>query len=403
VLNRRGVHLLRSSLTVEAVPWLERGRAVASDVGDHYSVARASANLGVARFDLGDPHGGLAEAEDGLRLAISHGLEELVGRISQTVAFLCWADFDLAEGLARMEEAERYTEEHDLNGHLMCILATEVTWKTELGRWDEAMDEAHDLLYVRNTGRASRVEPLTVIGLLGARRGDRDDVWAYLDEARDFIAKSQTLGYQGPLAVARGEAYLLEGRIDEIREEVMPWYDEAVRLGEPETLADLALVVWRAGLVADAPEGLRDPEALSMAGRHRQAYEFWDRVGSPYKAAWALLDSDDEVDIREARAHFDRLGAAVLVARCDEKLRSIGARVPRGVRASTRANVGGLTDREVEVLDLLDEGLRNAEIAARLHLSEKTVGHHVSAILAKLGASSRTEAVRRARDLAAVG
>ena len=59
--------------------------------------------------------------------------------------------------------------------------------------------------------------------------------------------------------------------------------------------------------------------------------------------------------------------------------------MPRGARASTRANVGGLTDREVEVLDLLDEGLRNAEIAERLHLSEKTVGHHVSAILAKLG------------------
>ena len=97
------------------------------------------------------------------------------------------------------------------------------------------------------------------------------------------------------------------------------------------------------------------------------------------------------------------LGAAVLVARCDDKLRSIGAKVPRGARASTRANVGGLTDREVEVLELLDEGLRNADIAARLHLSEKTVGHHVSAILAKLGASSRTEAVRRARDLAATG
>ena len=140
-----------------------------------------------------------------------------------------------------------------------------------------------------------------------------------------------------------------------------------------------------------------------MSGRHREAATFWTRAGAPYRAAWALLDSDDEVDLREARAMFERLGAAVLVERSDVKLRSIGAKVPRGARASTRANVGGLTDREVEVLDLLDEGLRNAEIAERLHLSEKTVGHHVSAILAKLGASSRLEAVRRARDLASVG
>ncbi|HET7901417.1 MAG TPA: response regulator transcription factor, partial [Candidatus Nanopelagicales bacterium] len=127
----------------------------------------------------------------------------------------------------------------------------------------------------------------------------------------------------------------------------------------------------------------------------------WLRAGAPYRAAWALLDSDDEIDVREARSRFDQLGATVLVARCDARLRSIGAKVPRGARASTRANVGGLTDRESEVLDLIAEGLRNAEIAARLHLSEKTVAHHVSAILQKLGASSRTEAVRRVRDLTA--
>ena len=401
VLSRRGVHHLRASDNLAALPWLERGLALARDAGDTYTVARAGSNLGVAHYLLGETDRGIREVDEGLRVALASGEEEMAGRIYQTVAGLTWLEFDLIEAHARMEEAERYTAEHDLNGHLMCVLATEVTWKLELGRWDEAMDEAHDLLYVRNTGRASRVEPLTVIGLLGARRGDRTDVWAYLDEARDYIAKSQTVGYQAPLATARGEAYLLEGRIDEIRAEVLPWYDEAVRLADEEVLPDITMVVWRAGLIGEAPEGLRDPEALAIAGRYREAHDFWERVGAPYKAAWALLDSDLEVDIREARALFDRLGAAVLVTRCDDKLRSIGAKVPRGARPSTRSNVGGLTDREVEVLDLLDEGLRNAEIAARLHLSEKTVGHHVSAILAKLGASSRTEAVRRARDLAA--
>ena len=302
-----------------------------------------------------------------------------------------------------MEEAERYTAEHDLHGHLMCVLATEITMKLDLGRWDEAMEEAHDLLYVRNTGRASRIDPLMAIGLLGARRGDRDDVWTYLDEARDYIAKTQTLGYQGTIALARGEAHLLEGDTEAIRAEALPWYEESVRLWDEELLPDLALLVWRAGLdrrpagrLARARGAVDDRPA--PGGR-----DFWTSAGAPYKAAWALLDSDDEVDLREARAMFDRLGAAVLVERTDAKLRSIGAKVPRGARASTRANVGGLTDREVEVLDLLDEGLRNAEIAERLHLSEKTVGHHVSAILAKLGASSRLEAVRRARDLAAVG
>ncbi len=402
-LARRGTHYLRRSEIAEGIPWLERGLAMGRAVADYEVVSRVLSNLGVSRFLVGDHAAGIDEVQDGLRIALEHDLEDAAARIYQTLAALTWIDLDLGEAHAKMEEAERYTAERDLHGHLMCVLASKITMKLDLGRWDEALAEAHDLLYVRNSGRASRIEALMAIGLIGARRGDRDDVWAYLDEARDHIAKTQTLSYQGQIALARGEAYLLEGNITAIEAEVLPWFEEAVRLADEEVLVDLAPLVWRAGLIETPPEGLREPEVLVITGRHREAAAFWSSVGAPYKSAWALLDSADEVDLREARAMFDRLGAHVLVQRTEAKLRSIGAKVPRGARASTRANVGGLTRRELEVLDLLDEGLRNADIAARLYLSEKTVGHHVSAILAKLGASSRLEAVRRARELAATG
>ena len=70
--------------------------------------------------------------------------------------------------------------------------------------------------------------------------------------------------------------------------------------------------------------------------------------------------------------------------------------VARGARASTRGNPAGLTAAEVQVLALMCQDLRNAEIAARLHRSVRTVDHHVAAVLAKLGVESRLEAVRRA-------
>ena len=79
------------------------------------------------------------------------------------------------------------------------------------------------------------------------------------------------------------------------------------------------------------------------------------------------------------------------------------ARPGRGPRASTRRNPAGLTSRELEVLALLAEGLRNVHIAERLVLSARTVDHHVSAILRKLKAATRTEAAAQAVQLGILG
>jgi DNA-binding NarL/FixJ family response regulator len=70
--------------------------------------------------------------------------------------------------------------------------------------------------------------------------------------------------------------------------------------------------------------------------------------------------------------------------------------VPRGPRPSTRGNPLGLTRRQLDVLGCVCENLSNKEIAGRLKLSPKTVDHHVSAVLAKLGAASRQDAARQA-------
>lgn len=83
-----------------------------------------------------------------------------------------------------------------------------------------------------------------------------------------------------------------------------------------------------------------------------------------------------------------------MARRTREALRLAAATsIPRGPRRSTRSNTGGLTDRQLQVLRLIGEGRTNKEFADVLHLSRKTVEHHVSAILAKLGVSSRELAV----------
>src|SRR5438128_223915 len=70
--------------------------------------------------------------------------------------------------------------------------------------------------------------------------------------------------------------------------------------------------------------------------------------------------------------------------------------IPRGIRKTTQSNPALLTDRELDVLRLLHEGMQNKEIAGRLFISAKTVDHHISSILFKLEAKSRVKAVQEA-------
>jgi DNA-binding NarL/FixJ family response regulator len=88
-----------------------------------------------------------------------------------------------------------------------------------------------------------------------------------------------------------------------------------------------------------------------------------------------------------------KLGAEPLLS----ELRTIGGGGATKVAAAT-AGEGTLTSREHEVLTLVAQGRSNAEIATQLFISPKTASVHVSHIMAKLGASSRTEAAALARQ-----
>lgn len=129
-----------------------------------------------------------------------------------------------------------------------------------------------------------------------------------------------------------------------------------------------------------------------MAGRWRQAADIWEAIGCPYEVGLSLSEGSTEA-MREAVEIFDSLGARPMAGRVRDRLRALGVRsIPRGPVRSTRENLAGLTNRQVEVLELIDDGLSNGEIADRLFISKKTVEHHVSAIYSKLGVDSRTEA-----------
>jgi DNA-binding CsgD family transcriptional regulator len=242
---------------------------------------------------------------------------------------------------------------------------------------------------------------------LAARRGA--DAVAALDEALALAVGIGEVERLAPVAAARAEAAWLAGRTADAAAEVARAWPAVVAHPHPWDVGELR---WWRSLAGEAdpagpdgragrdePEGgpAAEPFALMLAGEHRAAADRWQELGCPLWAAYSLAFSDQTRDVQDCLEILDRLELPAVRAAVLRDRHARGLMVPRGPRASSRANPSGLTTREAEVLALLAEGLSYAEVAQRLVLSRKTVSHHVSAVLRKLGEPSRTRAVAAAQ------
>lgn len=377
----------------DSVAWGRRAMALAERLGDQGALERAITATGAAllfvEFDAGrrmllD----LAERRRarGERLAVAATL----GMIGSGLGEL----MHLTEAEACLRESIALTESVD--GGSQYARAWRALVLLALGRWDEAGRLALHVLPRAGVDEMSTLMAQLALARLRMRRGD-PGVDEAIAIARRLADPSGTLQRVAPCAAARAEAAFDRGDKVELTAAVQGALPMARAKGHPWFVGELSYWLWRAGLAPPASEGCAEPWALEMAGRWREAADAWAALGCPYEQARALASGDTAAQ-QLALGLAERLGAGPLADHLRRGLLRAGVRgLARGPRASTQAHPAGLTAAEQRVLALMGQGLRNAEIAERLHRSVRTVDHQVASVLAKLDADSRAAAVARAR------
>jgi DNA-binding CsgD family transcriptional regulator len=382
--------------------WAERALMLADRFDDTEVRLDALINAGAARYASGAPDG-RDQLWQCLRLSQEAELDVQTGS-----ALVC-----LLSGATRRREHAvsseclgwglGFVESRGLELFRIYVLAYKARLELNQGRWSEALDSASLVLRESFPSTLPPALALSAIGLIRARRGDPEP-WPALHEALVLVEASGELQRLAPVAAALAEAAWLGGQPEKIGPATAEAFDLALECGADWPLGELAYWRWRAGLLDGPPPAAAEPYARQIEGDWRRAAELWADIGCPYEAALALAEADDQQALRRSLDELQRLGAQPAAAMVARRLRQRGARaVPRGRRKATRQNPAELTTRELEVLELVAQGLGNAEIARRLFVSDKTVAHHVSAILRKLDARTRAQAAAHAVRLGIVG
>ena len=340
--------------------------------------------------------------EQALELARTHEVPVQVVRAMHNLGCFAMEAHEHAAATSWLDAALQYSHELELDLWRLALLALRASSELDQGRWSDAAATAKVLIDENRDSPHPRITGFVTLALVRARRGD-PDTRQPLAAAGEVGGSDEDIDCCAPIAAALAEIAWLERRDEDVRKATQAPFELALerRALASEWIGRLAYWRRKRGIEEELPAGIDEPWASQLAGDWQRAADLWRAVECPYEEALALSEGDDPEALLRALELCRELGAAPLAGMVSRRLRELGVRgVARGPRPSTRTNDASLTARELDVLPLLAEGLRNAAIAERLFVSPRTVDHHVSAILRKLGVTTRGEAVAEAGRLA---
>jgi DNA-binding CsgD family transcriptional regulator/tetratricopeptide (TPR) repeat protein len=377
----------------------EKALAIVGE-GDSQAKAHALNNIGTITMNNHFPQG-ISEVEQSYRMSAKLGLSHDQARACVNLAWNYLTVRDLDNALHWIERGLEIMGEAEMPAFESYAIMEKAMWHELRGEWDLAESISRDVLDRTAVIATSLATAAMTLAKTLVRRGE-SDAEAWVLEAMARAERAEEIQRLGPAAAVMVEYHWLGGNVSQRQlERAVEIRDLCYELGSHWLGAELGQWLRIAGLVDNVVDSAPEPYKLLAEGNWREAAEMWRARQIPYELAVALSFGD--VDARlEALGILDRLDAVPFASRLRAELQAEGVKgVPRGPQRATRDNPLGLTARQADVLMLLTEDLTNAEIADRLFISTRTVDHHVSAILVKLGAANRSEAAERAREVLA--
>ena len=379
----------------DAIDLARKAQAIAGPLGLTMLLSDALNTEGCASYAGGAQWAGLMRRSLDVALAGQHEREAARAYVNMHAGHT--GERDWAAARACFAEGIAYCDDHDITSSSVYLRSEHACILERTGKWDEATALCQQLLADEGLPPLVRLWPLSYLGVIWARQGEAS-AWECLEQAMADAAGAGERRAIVPVRLARVESLWLSGDAGNARAEAEAADDMADGLDEWDRGA---VAVWlrRTGSGRPPRGVVAAPYQRELAGDWAGAARLWTGVGCPYEAGLALLGASEEASLREALRIVTNLGAKATMLLTRQKMRQLGIRsIPAGPRRATREHPHGLTSREQEVLRLIAGGLTNAEIAAKLFISPKTVDHHVSAVLAKLGVPTRGAAAQWARN-----
>ncbi len=383
----------------ECMAWGEKAIAIANEIADEEPQVHALNCMGSLLMTISPfEQKGIDMLQQSLDMALKNSYHEHVARAYTALGSNAVSMKDYAFARKNLEDGINYCEAKDLNALKSYMLGWRARLDLETGNCEEAYINANNLLKNDNLLPVIRIVVLTVLATIKMRRGEEDALPLVLQAQKAALdtmelqrimpALSASLEYEWLTGKHIVETEALDQTINMIRQlekvskrnKFYYWLQKTRKNYLP---------------VEERYEGFE----ITNAAMARKEASIWEKAGCPYERALNLFEGNEE-DKREAISIVQGMGAHAVYEKMKFEMRASGIKsIPRGIRKTTQSNPALLTGRELDVLQLLKEGMQNKEIAAKLFISAKTVDHHISSIFLKLDVNSRTKAVQEAIQL----